>query len=401
MDNETTSIDVLMHELFTTQCDVDDDSAMLLEMQRTLAKAEESFNRLEHIKASIEEFGISQPMMEALDPSHELTEAGIITDYSELSIVHTHDTNSQAAVEGIIDIVVNTIKAIIKFLKNIYQQIKRLFSGFFNQFKQYEKVLLAIRTKLTEGNPKFDIVKLGKITGTVWKPAQVTDVENLIELILDDIEIRATTAGVENISYAVKSYIRGNVDTNGRSIGNPASGDLDSRLETIVKSTMANFKAALTDVHTSNRTLVKEYLGIAITLDPIDNTVLTGVERMKPSSVPTKQKYTEAGWTSDAIKIAIDNVLLTLRKVISDRKKFERLADTTNGQAEELKSLAKDKFFTSSSSSYDFVMDAIRTQKTILNITDVLTRTALDYQRRVAAQAVDVGRSLLKCKRKK
>jgi len=127
-----------------------------LEAINTMTFAEEkfdaSFEQLEALESSIEEFGISKAVVKAVDPGQYLAKNGIIPSYENLNDLPTKDETSEMALEGIGESIKNAWKKIKEFMKKLWLKIKGFFSKIFQSFQDYEKVLKNLKKKLGEVN---------------------------------------------------------------------------------------------------------------------------------------------------------------------------------------------------------------------------------------------------------
>lgn len=92
-------MDDLLMDVYESECAITTAIEELDELDSIVTDAEASIEELEHIKASIEQFGISKSMMVMADATGELPAAGIVPDYESLSDVPT-GTPAVEAVEA-------------------------------------------------------------------------------------------------------------------------------------------------------------------------------------------------------------------------------------------------------------------------------------------------------------
>lgn len=100
-----------------------------------------SIERLEGIRDAIIKYGISRPMMEAVDPKGELIEVGICCSYEDLSNIPVMDVQADATLEGIKDAIGTTMKHLKNFVKMIGHKFKDIGIAFRKSFSMFDAIL--------------------------------------------------------------------------------------------------------------------------------------------------------------------------------------------------------------------------------------------------------------------
>ena len=130
-----------------------------LEFNHMSDQFDSAIERLEGIRDAIMTYGISKPMMYAVDPKCELVDAGIVASYEELEDVPVKDDDADAAVEGIGDAIKKFFKMIADFFKSIWDWMVKWTKWLFNGFKHKDQELAKDQERLSKwmfGATKFD-----------------------------------------------------------------------------------------------------------------------------------------------------------------------------------------------------------------------------------------------------
>lgn len=280
--------------------DLNEENNDIKDMDDAMDDVDSSVERLEGLKATIQQYGISGPMMMAADPGRELVAAGICVAYEELEETPVKDENAEVVVEGIKETMKNIWKKIVDAFKWLANKIKSWFTRVVQMFTSYEKATVAA------------IIKLKKTT--------------IDESKLKDIEVKAYSAtDAETIGKSMKTALstlqnlmlfKAQNDVN--HLLNNTSGVPNA--DSIKKATDAiNAGAAKWDIKELGLEVRDEKDG--------DKTIIT----KKPSITPESRKMTDLGYKKDdVLKVlkesntlardtkAIDKIMKELGKQYTD-----------------------------------------------------------------------------------
>ena len=194
---KTISEDEIVDSIFTLRelkDDADEKAEELEEMFSEFNDIDQSIFRLETIRNVIMEYGISAPMMMAVDYKRELVAAGISPAYEELSTDFVNDINATAVVEGIIDTIKSAFSRLVEFFKKMGIKIKdwmisnrKTFNHYESSIKKYQHEL-RIMTIDEDLFAKQSVKSLSKaefqeVLGAYYKVSDTVKDNNVTKLI--------------------------------------------------------------------------------------------------------------------------------------------------------------------------------------------------------------------------
>ena len=184
IDVNDVSMEEVMFDIWEAEQEITAVSAELADMDSAYTQAEAAVEELKTLAASIEEFGISKPVMQTVDPSASLVSRGIVADYDELEITPVKDANATAAVEGLGDTIKNLWNKLIAFFKKIGGKIAEFYRKVMRGFKSYEKAIIAMIKKLEDAT--IDESKFGDIKVKALSLSDAKDRDKTLEKVFNN-----------------------------------------------------------------------------------------------------------------------------------------------------------------------------------------------------------------------
>lgn len=312
-DVDETSI--ALHDIMLAGQDTYDSIVELKSLEHSLNTLEASVNDLQHIRVSIEQFGISKPMMEIADPTHILSNNGYVADYESLGDTPVNDNDVIVAIEGIGSIIGGIISKIGLFFNRIRESFSRALGFILRGFKSYETALVSIENKLKDA--EIDSDKFDRLT---FKTYNVNDVKTMFSVYR--LLHNATDAGIiEKLIISVS--------------------------DSILELTPSNATKFRNDVLTAEKTI--NSLMQPLTNNP-DIQVASGlivdltkhkVTDGKPTLAKLKSKAGNLGYTTTSAKSIVSDMITFLRLAIKHVKESDDFIKMENTIATRLKDMEK------------------------------------------------------------
>lgn len=351
-DDETTP-DTMMVAVLEDEAEIDEDLFNIATMEDGLDETEATIERLFNIAVTIEQYGISGPMMMAADPHRELVALKVCPAYEELEDIPVKDEVAINAADGIKEVAVEAAKQAANISgkiantasKNAASKVAEagasvdaavaetkgiiglsipglpatgtivgltttgylaaaaiLLAGaaliklavIIRKMVQSQKIFLVMASKTLSANKEFDDEKFGSIEVTGYSKttfqAAVKAGQRIVEFVNDE-----KLLGIANDLDAIIN----------------SSEPTEEKLSAVVKKVGDNLKPL------ANDKAILDIFGLTIDTEASG---LPSIIINTPSIFPAKKKLSELGWKAGDVKSAVDEVL-TLTKSIDGIEK--------------------------------------------------------------------------------
>lgn len=148
------------NELDSKIVDIDNDFGVIDEI-------ESSIERLEGIRDAIAKYGISRPMMEAVDPNSELVGIGICCSYEDLSNIPMMDVQADTTLEGVNDTINVSINNFKLFFQSSYVKLKELVAQEFLVSDDFKANSTSIGKRIELSNNRLKSIKCDEFVNTL------------------------------------------------------------------------------------------------------------------------------------------------------------------------------------------------------------------------------------------
>lgn len=351
----------------------------------TMDEIDSSIERLDGIAAAIEKYGISQAMMEAVDPQGELVKAGMCCSYESLDVesvgkeVALSDGNgvtTKGEEEGTRTLNLVAVAAAVAGAMAVHalgtyagKKLGQLAGSWLRARLTYEKALSTIDKKLASITDfKADAFKEESVTAYKY-----ADFKKAIELGAHLVKV-VDTEGPVNYTKELANIIG-------------TEGTKMERIEAIDKKAGDYFKPV------ANNKEVAEILGIHVDFN--ENGGLKAIRKEKPSIAAHVGKAGDLGWDISHVKEAVKEALTVMRGSFELVNHLESIGKKCEAVAAEMKKKAKEeKKFTSEDKAVH--KKALASMRNLIESNRVLAITTMWALKEAAGSAMFVGRAAIK-----
>ncbi len=331
-----------------------------------LDKVDSSIEQLETLRDALVKHGISRSMMEVADPQGELVADGICPSYEGLSDVAVHDTQADAAIEGISD----TLNSIWKRLSDFFGVIGTKLAKFAEKTKQlfmsYSKALAAVEKKMDVASvdaEKFAAKKI-KCYGKVDFGSAVKVVDKIMRVV--------SAGSLEKAAEELENDLK-NPNMTADQVGN------------IMKKVGAILKPLGSDD-------VKTFAGIDIKLEGAE---FSSIGSVKVTSGPKRDTIGGLGWKPADVPKIMNQAQAVVNNYTVSVKHIETIVRLCKNAATALKNQAMKSRSASGEQKAAYKAVVMGTRKVILaNRTIVMAE--LQCSKMIASTALQLGREVSK-----
>lgn len=273
------------------ECEFDNVCKAIGQIEDTIDEIDASTEHLTVLRNTIEQYGISGPMMIAADHSRDLVNAGICPAYEELADTPAHDVNAAVTIEGINNVLNSITNRVASVVKNVGELMTTLSIESRRLTGSYEQSLMTAE-KYLEG-AAFDETRFKEMNIRGISKASFTRLIGVCNQLVSTIN----TGKLETIISEFSDYLRnGSLDIEG------------------IKRIEKQLAVALRPL--SGNVDMKELLGISVNVDDTD---LVAISSSKPRK-ENIQLVGQLGWRAGDVKMALSEA----RKVVSEYKTIDK-----------------------------------------------------------------------------
>ena len=269
---------------------------------------EATVERLEVLTNVIKKHGINQAIMEVADPFNELVDAGICCSYEELSIelsygVHAATTisNIDASIEGLWDKIVDIFKSIGNKIKDY--SIKQEKANMI-----YTTALLDIKETI-ESISDFDTSKFESKSVRAYTKEHMKQGTNAISAVSKVVDGNA----IDELFVKINGFNKA----------------LDKATNEAIDAEFIKYCKVISALNNDKKTM--EMVGFRIDVDADHK--ISGIKRVPVSIEDNRATVKELGWSVDAVKHLINDVIVLLNKTYGYANALSSLADHYDSEA--------------------------------------------------------------------